>query len=611
MRINMNKTKEIFSKADEILQKRPELLSISPDQIFDKYQNGPEEMISIRWGIMTRAIMSSLCSYSLKDILDFISKIDSKVSFILQEYIGYVFLAEHNVCLIELLLEAYKRKEHQLVIPYVLPCLAYDKTCHIEDINIITDIINSLDDLTRTQFISSYVDLVIALEKEDDLLNMYKENSSEIFELLVFQLMRVIKLDKAEKWAEILLNTKKDHCIVAGIHALQNTLFYDSSLFEKYFKLLENQYSKTIKYWECMIPVYALYLIKGNNLLCKETIVNHMMLIKEGTISEKRICINEIALRCNEAEEYVKIIDSILTSSFDKDPSILSELDFYFEVMFDKDPIKVLMQLYTMYKKNNYTMSEDVFDSLSQLAKKIRQNQDRVIEFWFDRFVHGDVNQFICSINILQCLSIDCIDRFLSQNIFSCDILLCFLDGVILFCINEKLIVNIIFLMAAHIKDDDLYYQYCVENVYNNYPYALSEMAKNYSENENIHIRLLAQGIIKHHESFMKKQQKGYNEKIFTPPAERQVIFDRHIDEQSKKIFEKANEGSILISLFKTRKMKYGKRIAYIQNNSKGQFQYQVNPYLTNGFSSALPIDFINNPLEYRIKRIDYLNKRG
>ena len=68
---DLEDVKKMFKTADEIIQERPELLSMNVDEIFDELDDGTPEMIHNRWGVMTRVKITELTSFDNKSIIDF------------------------------------------------------------------------------------------------------------------------------------------------------------------------------------------------------------------------------------------------------------------------------------------------------------------------------------------------------------------------------------------------------------------------------------------------------------------------------------------------------------------------------------------------------------
>ena len=114
---NLEDVKRMFMDADKIIQSRPELLSMDIDEIFDELNDGTQEMIHNRWGVMTRVKMQELQSIDNEKIIDFL--LDVKERNLLCEYIGFILQYEYGVGLLALLLNAYERGVHNEIIHFV------------------------------------------------------------------------------------------------------------------------------------------------------------------------------------------------------------------------------------------------------------------------------------------------------------------------------------------------------------------------------------------------------------------------------------------------------------------------------------------------------------
>lgn len=154
---DLDEVKEMFADADSIIKERPELLSMHIDDIFDEFDKTPE-MRHIRWGIMTRAKMTEIKEYTSDNIIDFMTNI-TKYD-LLCEYIGYVLQTEKHISLIKLLIEAYKNSVHREILPFVEPCLEYEQEFCVDKIDIILDILGSVNDISKSRLVHGYCSLI-------------------------------------------------------------------------------------------------------------------------------------------------------------------------------------------------------------------------------------------------------------------------------------------------------------------------------------------------------------------------------------------------------------------------------------------------------------------
>ena len=607
---DLDKVKKMFVEADNLIKERPELLSMHIDEIFEEFDGTPETR-HIRWGIMTRAKMTEIKEYNSGNIIDFMKTISEHN--LLCEYIGYVLQTEHHISLNKLLIEAYEHNMHKEVLPFVEECLEYEEDCCIDKIDIILDIIGSVKDSSKSRLVHSYGSLVLQTDNEEVIFEKYLENYSEALECLVGYLVGGLYPSKeviAKKWLSIFMGEEKPYCKKAGIHLLRRSLNYNTTIFEDYFAVLE-QLSENQEYWEQLIGVYIQYIENDSNVLYRNKVKERLIGVKEGSVKEKRICVQEIDYRIKRVQEYSEIIEKILEKPFNKDRLILESVDYYFDYMLDENLIKSVDVLYKVYDTNVFLNGDEYLEYLPQASVKMNHKQEELFDIWWNKFLYGNNADFFLSVEMFRrILSLEKLEKYLCEMDVTKENALLLLEGIFLFIIEEKKIANLVFAIAACVKDNEFFADYCIENVFVNYPGALIDAAKQHIDNENLYKKALAEYIVKYYDIFDEKIRKGYGDKDFVPPTDRRVVYQKFMVEQNREILKNANEQSLIASLFPSRKMKYGRRIAFLQTYRKGQYNYNVSEYARNTFSAELPKCFINDPMRYAYMRADYLKER-
>lgn len=607
---DLDKVKKMFVEADNVIKERPELLLMHIDEIFEEFDGTPE-MRHIRWGIMTRAKMTGIKEYNSCNIIDFMKTITEHN--LLCEYIGYVLQTEHHISLNKLLIEAYEHSMHNEVLPFVEECLEYEEDCCVDKIDIILEIIGSVKDSSKSRLVHSYGSLVLQTDNEEVIFEKYLENYSEALECLVGYLVGGLYPQKeviAKKWLSIFMGEEKPYCKKVGIHLLRRSLNYNTTIFEDYFEMLE-QLSENQEYWEQIIGVYIQYIGKESNVLYRNKVKERLIRVKEGSIKEKRICVQEIDYRIKRVKEYSEIIEKILEKSFDKDRLILESVDYYFDYMLDENFIKTVDVLYKVHDTNVFVNGDEYLEYLPQASVKMNHEQEELFDIWWNKFLYGNNADFFLSVEMFRrILSLEKLEKYLCEMDVPKEDALLLLEGIFLFIIEEKKIANLVFAIAACVKDNEFFADYCIENVFVNYPGALVDAAKQHIDNENVYKKALAEYIVEYYDIFDEKIRKGYEDKDFVPSTDRRVVYQKFMVEQNREILKNANEQSLLASLFPSRKMKYGRRIAFLQTYRKGQYNYNVSEYARNTFSAELPKCFINDPMRYAYMRADYLKER-
>ena len=611
---DLNEVVEMFRMADGLISENPTLLSMSTDQIFDELDDGTDKMRHIRWGVMTRAKMRELKSFETQDIIDFLLAIEEHN--LLAEYIGFILQSEYDISLLELLLEAYQQGVQKQILPFAKECIEYEKDCFIGQIDIILELIDNIGEgLDRNLFLNGYAYLVVSKKKETLILEKYTSDYTKALEQLIVRIATELyskKRETAEKWLDIFLNEKSEHCRLMGVEFLHRSIFLDCKSFENYFEFVEANFCDNKVLWEALIPVYAQYLLNKNNDLYKESVKKRLYEIKDSYLREKRIFLQSIMYYIQKSQDIVDVIDKITNVSFEKDSQILQQLDYYLEYKFKEDTNTAIKKLYDIYNINLYKFNEQFLALLPRTCSLMKQQIKNIMTFWCDKYLYGKIKEFLLSLDIFaHVIKFEDWIYLFELGKMTKKELLDILEGILLFTFNEKRIVDLVFGISAYIKDKDFFFEYCRDNIYVNYAGKLIENAFIYAKSENEYQSDLAYRLVEYHEFYKKKIQLGYEDKDFIPPIERQRIYQELRFEQNRKINEQAEKNSVFANIIQSRKMKYGKRVAFVQINRNGEFCYNVSEYENHIVKRELPCDFINDPIKYKHLKEEYLRKRG
>lgn len=610
---NLSEVVEMFRMADELISENPTLLSMSTDQIFDELDDGTEKMRRIRWGVMTRAKLRELKSFEIQDIIDFLFAIEEHN--LLAEYIGFILQSEYDISLLELLLEAYQQGVQNQILPFAKDCIEYEKDCFAEQIDKVLGLIESIDgESYRCLFVNGYANLVVNKDEETLILEKYRSDYSDSLKYLVVRIAAELydkRREDADKWLDIFLNEKSERCRLMGIEFLYQSILWDCKSFEKYFKFVETNFCERKVLWEALIPIYARYLVCKDNNLYKGNVKKRLCSIKDDDLGKKRQLIQSIGYYVKKYEDYMELIDEITSVSFEKDNQLLQQLDYYLEYKFEINADIAIKKLYDIYNINTFKFDEPFLSLLPQTCSSMNQQMKKIMFFWCNKFLYGTIREFSLSLDIFNHVIKfeDMIYLFDIGKLTKKEVLE-LLEGILLFTINERRIADLTFAVAAYIKDKDFFFKYCRDNIYVNYSGILMETAQNYTGSKNEYQLDLVDKLIEYHKSYIKKIQLGYGDKDFMPPTERQRIYQELRFEQNKRINEKAEKNSVFACIFPTRKMKYGKRFAFIQIMKKGEYYYKVSEYAHHTMQVELPRSFINDPTRHRYLRAEYLRRR-
>ena len=615
MSYDLKKIECVLGVADRIIKGNPDLLRKTTDEIFDDLDDGTQEMRRNRWGVMARAAMTRLTGTNINEILAFLYTI--KENNLLCEYIGYILQSELNISLLELQIEAHKEAADKKILPFVVRFIEYEKSCRMGTLDIILEIIQDVKDGSEAyQFIQNYAKLVVRDVKESEVLRRFIAGYSEALEQLTVQIGIVLfrkRPEDAEQWTDVLLHELSDHCKRMGICFLYRSTFYGYALFEKHFSYIESSLCQNEQFWEGLIPVYIRYLSDHPDGIYRDQVKGRLMQCKDGSQAQKRICIQELKYcDCDSGfRDGSDVIEQLISTPFGIDNKMLNDLDYYFKWKAQRDCAGVLEQLYRLYKENKYALDHQFLEALPQTCMIFRNESEGITGYWYDRLIHGDKYEFYFSIEIFQkILPLDQLESFLElQELVRSEMLLG-MEGILLFTPDENKIADLAFLLADKIKDNELYFEFCKEKIYSNYSSVLTEKAKSYAASNNLYRAELAEKILAYDQEYKRKMQKGYEDKDYRINEDRYRKYQTAMAEQNRKIQEEAREGSFFGRYFPDRKMKYGRKIAFVQTVQKGELKYQVNAYAEFRYSMELPRKFLNYPVEFVYMKLDYLQRR-
>ena len=105
-----------MQEAERILLEYPELYDMSLDDVLIKLDDGTEQMLHNRWGVIAWMGVRALKSFDTQTLVTQLSEIDSGI--LTYKYAGYLLQSEYQISLEELILEADRCGKFDKIIPY-------------------------------------------------------------------------------------------------------------------------------------------------------------------------------------------------------------------------------------------------------------------------------------------------------------------------------------------------------------------------------------------------------------------------------------------------------------------------------------------------------------
>ena len=132
MRNNQAEVEDVLNVGRQILNQHPEMSSLSYDQVLDELDNGTDEMLHYRWGVLAQIIIDSIANWKIQDLVMYLAKI--KCSNLAREYVGYALQCRYDIALEDLVIEAEKQGLFEKIIPYVSRNLSYLLSLHTQSL---------------------------------------------------------------------------------------------------------------------------------------------------------------------------------------------------------------------------------------------------------------------------------------------------------------------------------------------------------------------------------------------------------------------------------------------------------------------------------------------
>lgn len=597
---------------DQYIKEHPEVLKLSIDDIFENLNDGTKEMIHMRWAIMVRVSMKKLEKYDYVSIVNYLVSILEKN--LMCEYIGYILQEEYSIRLMKVMLTAFEMGVVQDVLPAVIANIPYEKEIEMGEFDTLLKILdNQKENRSIDQLLINYATLIVKEHKEEEIINKYCVEENLMFERLMYYFSYDLfrrEVAVGNKIIGRLLTVEKNWCNRTAIDFLGRSVGYDNSGFDNYFEDMEELCRNNQEYWSKLIPVYIEYLELPEGLF-KRKVYHRLLNVREGSIEEKRTFARTFYYKELKSEEVNQILDEFLKVSFDKDKQILDGLDYVLSTKIEKDIVDGVNILLNIFSINHYSVDDEFLEILEQVCSELIKNQGYILKYVFDAIVNGYQYKFAFAIQLYKkVLDISKAETYFENNNYSEDQYIDILKAVLYFTIEPKKICFLAFAMLVNMRTTERYYEVCQKEIYKNYPGTIIDMANKFRLKDNLNQKKIAEMLIACNDTHLQAIENVYADKDFRPSLERTYIYRRAQREQNKRMNEEVNKHSIVGQLFSSRKMKFGKRYAYVQNTGKENFSYQVSNYGEHKFELELPKQYVKNPLELNRLRQEYLQNR-
>lgn len=198
--------------------------------------------------------------------------------------------------------------------------------------------------------------------------------------------------------------------------------------------------------------------------------------------------------------------------------------------------------------------------------------------------------------------------KFLS--LYSQKELIRLMKTIVLFSIEDTKICKLAFqLMEFSIEPLDEYIEFCIKEVFYNYPINMSKIAETYLTSKLKDQVLLSNRIIELNKTRTEDHENAFEIKDLRPSIEHKLIWLKARQKRQNEISKESEARSFFADLFSKVHMKYGSKIGYIRTGIDNEREYVISSPATIEYTMEMPNLYISNPVEYQSKRMKFLDE--
>lgn len=603
--------------AKELIEKQPELLSMKKDEILQVLDDGSREMRGYRWGVVAYAYVAEIGDISPIAVIEAIKDIKSGV--LTYEYIGYVLQEEYDINLVDLLLMAGEMGVYGKILPFVKPNLVYEKSFEPEKIEAFLDAYYAYD--AKKEYLHllwKYAKLLGRFDGEAYLCQRILDTQEEkYYDLMLYVCNDLYEKDirLANSFLERFVTAEAQICKKLAIEFVYRSLLREKEMFEKYFAeweaLCEGERET---YWKMLIPVYMDYVQKYEDGTLREKTIARLWTVVPGSVMEKSSYVAQMALAREQDATLTEILEAITKESFEKDAQILSSFDgIFYKMLRNGKQRETLEWMQQIFSVNGYRHDyEDFFELLGSVHGELVDAQTFILEEIIKKITVGTEQEFFFAIGLFQeYVVVRDIGKNLKGNVYSGHVLELVLSGVFYHLVEAKKVCLTAFALSELLgEEEEVYWQVCKQEIFENYPNTMNNYAKQWLDREGEKGQYLAKEIECLQEARLSAARSGEMLQDLRPSSKRAEEYRRAMREQQRRIQRMSEEKSVFGKFFPKAVMKYGKRNAYVQVGIKGEWIFQVNPYAEVHYELELPQEFKRDLLLLTESRRKYMKRR-
>ena len=615
---------QILENGLRILNERPELADMSISDVIDEL-DGSTQMISDRWGVTAHIVCQQIPELDNKSLVQYLSRVDAME--LTYEYVGFLLQDKHGVALEELIMEADQQGTFDEVVRYVSSNLRFlPSACGNSVKRVLAMLEKYTDHNAYSTFLHNYATGIALC----DGYQIVMDALGDLRGIVQYQLLGNLRrywfeknLKEAGDAIQRLLSYKSVWSKKRAIDYWEKAIQYDISFFQKYYPQMECLRVESEELWQQMIPAFVYYtsLASQTDKALPEycSAVECLRKIPSDTVEAKICYLRSIEFTKVLSEEHWGIYRNILDASFDQNNQVLDCLDYFWYIQINNGNIAdVLQDMALCFCSNKYrTKYSRFFEQINSTRSAIAEHVSLATEIALDYMLKDNPDEiffglgFFLSNGSIEKLYITKKEQFPQfSGLLGDDQTIRVMKLLLYFSVDDSQICHAAFQLLSLSKGkNDAYTEFCLKEVYGDYPSTLHEVAIHYKES-NIHSQAeLAMKVNDAYETATIEYKKASEIMDLMPSWEHQRIYRKAQNEHSKQIRKMANEKSFVTRFFRSQALKYGARSGRIVRGAKKEKFYQVTPFQRFEKKMEIAAGYVNDPVDYEMRRRSFLSE--
>lgn len=603
---------EVLNKCRNKLQEFPQLCELKPGDVKVRDFEGDAY---VYWGIVAYLYVKEIDLSSYDRLV--VSLADITENKFVCNYIAYILQKDYGISMVRLFIESSQYGKEQQVLPFVEDNLLFEKFVELEEMENFLAAIQKNEGQGFANLLLNYAKLICFMQKQENVFRSFMKDKKELyFDFMSYFCREVFQMDleMGNRMLIQLLQEEQNRTARVAVNFLDIGIYYGCNVFEQYFdkihKWMKNNQQLRIK----LIAIYIVYLKMSETDDLQKDIIVELEKIPQGSVEEKISFLRAILSKEPLPEQLKNIFYNVLMCSFEKDREVLKLLLRNLSLQERLDDTVILQHIQQIYNANEYWSDDhDFFEQIISILHEVKNHQIVLVDYFIKcMFTRGTENFHFALGLYKNMIHSNKIGDILHERHVSITELNLILKGLLYHYYDAKNICDISYRLLQVIPDTmdaESYLAVCMDEVYENYGYTYYQLAKQWENTKGKWVRELTKRIFKKHQECTQNQKIAYNKPDLQPSMELENLLRKAKSAKNSKIRKDAIRQSLFASLFPSKAMKYGKRLAAMQYKGD-EYSYLVMPYERIKTEREIAHVYVNDPVKWYWLSKAYLSER-